>query len=157
MKIVFLGGGNMANALIGGMVKQGFAASDIDVIDLGAEARTKLAASYGVTCHASADSAPDSPDILVLAVKPQQMKEAVAPLVAKLGNALVISIAAGLDMAALSRWLGGHRQIVRCMPKHPGPDRRRHHRPVRPARGERQPTRCRRPRFESRRHHRVDR
>ncbi len=119
MKIVFLGGGNMANALIGGMVKQGFAASDIDVIDLGAEARTKLAASYGVTCHASADSAPDSPDILVLAVKPQQMKEAVAPLVGKLGNALVISIAAGLDMAALSRWLGGHRQIVRCMPNTP--------------------------------------
>ncbi|HLO64001.1 MAG TPA: NAD(P)-binding domain-containing protein, partial [Azonexus sp.] len=90
MKIVFLGGGNMANALIGGMVKQGFAAADIDVIDPGAEARTKLAASYGVNCHASADTAPASPDILVLAVKPQQMKEAVAPLVGKLGNALVI-------------------------------------------------------------------
>ena len=71
MKIVFLGGGNMANALIGGMVKQGFAASDIDVIDLGADARTKLTASYGVTCHASADTAPAAPDILVLAVKPQ--------------------------------------------------------------------------------------
>ena len=116
MKIVFLGGGNMANALIGGMVKQGFAASDIDVIDLGADARTKLSESYGVICHASAETAPASPDILVLAVKPQQMKEAVAPLVDKLGNALVISIAAGLDMAALSRWLGGHRTIVRCMP-----------------------------------------
>ena len=47
------------------------------------------------------------------------MKEAVAPLVGKLGNALVISIAAGLDMAALSRWLGGHRTIVRCMPNTP--------------------------------------
>ncbi|MCG2575495.1 pyrroline-5-carboxylate reductase [Dechloromonas sp. XY25] len=119
MKIVFLGGGNMANALIGGMVKQGFAATDIDVIDLGAEARAKLAASYGVTCHAGAETAPASPDILVLAVKPQQMKEAVAPLAGKLGNALVISIAAGLDMAALSRWLGGHRTIVRCMPNTP--------------------------------------
>ena len=119
MKIVFLGGGNMANALIGGMVKQGFAATDIDVIDLGAEARARLTDSYGVTCHASADNVPAAPDILVLAVKPQQMKEAVAPLVPKLGNALVISIAAGLDMAALSRWLGGHRQIVRCMPNTP--------------------------------------
>ena len=118
MKIVFLGGGNMANALIGGMVKQGFAAADIDVIDLGAEARAKLSASYGVTFHADAATAP-VPDILVLAVKPQQMKEAVAPLVGKLGNALVISIAAGLDMAALSRWLGGHRTIVRCMPNTP--------------------------------------
>ena len=119
MKIVFLGGGNMANALIGGMIKQGFAAADIDVIDLGAEARAKLAGAYGVTCHASAETAPAGPDILVLAVKPQQMKEAVAPLLGKLGNALVISIAAGLDMAALSRWLGGHRQIVRCMPNTP--------------------------------------
>jgi pyrroline-5-carboxylate reductase len=47
------------------------------------------------------------------------MKEAVAPLVGRLGNALVISIAAGLDIAALSRWLGGHRRIVRCMPNTP--------------------------------------
>lgn len=119
MKIVFLGGGNMANALIGGMVKQGFAAGDIDVIELGAEAREKLVAAYGVTCHESAATAPASPDILVLAVKPQQMKEAITPLVGKLGNAVVISIAAGLDMTALSRWLGGHRQIVRCMPNTP--------------------------------------
>src|SRR5574343_913265 len=119
MKIVFLGGGNMANALIGGMVKQGFAAADIDVIELGAEARARLAESYGVNCHASADTAPAGPDILVLAVKPQQMKEAVAPLVGKLGKALVISIAAGLDMADLSRWLGRHRTIVRCMPNTP--------------------------------------
>ncbi|MBL8430406.1 MAG: pyrroline-5-carboxylate reductase [Dechloromonas sp.] len=119
MKIVFLGGGNMANALIGGMLKQGFAAGDIDVIDPGADARSKLTAAYGVTCHDSAASAPASPDILVLAVKPQQMKEAVAPLVGKLGEAVVISIAAGLDMTTLSRWLGGHRQIVRCMPNTP--------------------------------------
>ena len=119
MKIVFLGGGNMANALIGGMLKQGFAASDIEVIEPYAEARAKMVAAYAITCHASAASAPGSPDILVLAVKPQQMKEAVAPLVGKLGSAVVISIAAGLDMSALSRWLGGHRQIVRCMPNTP--------------------------------------
>jgi pyrroline-5-carboxylate reductase len=119
MKIVFLGGGNMANALIGGMVKQGFAASDIDVIDPGAEARAKLSATYAVNCHESAKTIPATPDIVVLAVKPQQMKEAVAPLGGKLGNALVISIAAGLDMTALSRWLGGHRLIVRCMPNTP--------------------------------------
>jgi pyrroline-5-carboxylate reductase len=119
MKILFLGGGNMANALIGGMLKQGFAATDIHVIDPGAEARAKLSAAYAVNCHASADAAPAAPDLLVLAVKPQQMKEAVAPLVSKLGAAVVVSIAAGLDMAALSRWLGGHRKIVRCMPNTP--------------------------------------
>ncbi|WP_234084134.1 pyrroline-5-carboxylate reductase [Azonexus sp. R2A61] len=119
MKILFLGGGNMANALIGGMVKQGYAASDIHVIDPGSEARGRLAGSYGVICHEAATQAPAAPDVLVLAVKPQQMKEAVAPLVGRLGNALVISIAAGLDIAALSRWLGGHRRIVRCMPNTP--------------------------------------
>lgn len=119
MKILFLGGGNMANALIGGMVKQDFAAADIHVIDPGADARSRLSASYGVHCHAAAGDAPDRPDVLVLAVKPQQMREAVAPLVGRLGQAIVVSIAAGLDMSALSRWLGGHRQIVRCMPNTP--------------------------------------
>lgn len=118
MKIVFLGGGNMANALIGGMLKRGFAAADIDVVELNDEARQRLTDAFGVSCHSSADFAP-APDILVLAVKPQQMKDAVAPFVEKLGNALVISIAAGLDMAALSRWMGGHRRIVRCMPNTP--------------------------------------
>jgi pyrroline-5-carboxylate reductase len=119
MKITFLGGGNMANALIGGMLKKGFAASDITVIDPGAEARDKLAQSYGVACHASADALPAVGELLVLAVKPQQMKEAVAPLVGKLGNAVVVSIAAGLDIATLGRFLGGHRKIVRCMPNTP--------------------------------------
>lgn len=119
MKILFLGGGNMANALIGGMIKQGFAATDIHVIDPGSEARQRLAESYGVTCHAAAGEAPAAPDVLVLAVKPQQMREAVAPLGGRLGDALVISIAAGLGMTALARWLGDHRRIVRCMPNTP--------------------------------------
>lgn len=119
MNILFLGGGNMANALIGGMLKQGFAAANIHVIDPGSEARDKLASTYGVHCHAEASTAPANPDALILAVKPQQMKDAVKPLLGRLGQALVISIAAGLDMAALSRWLGGHRNLVRCMPNTP--------------------------------------
>lgn len=119
MKITFLGGGNMANALIGGMVKQGYAAADITVIDPGAEARAKLGESYGVRCVEAASVLDAVGDLLVLAVKPQQMKEAVAPLAGKLGQAVVVSIAAGLDLAALSRFLGGHRKIVRCMPNTP--------------------------------------
>lgn len=109
----------MANALIGGMLKQGFAATDITVIDPGAEARQKLSDSYGVRTLASASEADHAGDLLMLAVKPQQMKDAVAPLVPKLGQALVVSIAAGLDIAALSRFLGGHPRIVRCMPNTP--------------------------------------
>ena len=119
MKITFLGGGNMANALIGGMLKQGFAAGDIHVIEPGQEARDKLTQAYAVNCHASADLLPISTDILVLAVKPQQMKEACAPLLPKLASAVVISIAAGLNLDTLSRFLGGHRKIVRCMPNTP--------------------------------------
>lgn len=119
MKIVFLGGGNMANALIGGMLKQGFAPAEITVIDPGSEAREKLSKNYGVNTLASAAEASDAGDLLMLAVKPQQMQEAVAPFIGKLGNALVVSIAAGLNIATLSRFLGGHRKIVRCMPNTP--------------------------------------
>jgi pyrroline-5-carboxylate reductase len=119
MKITFLGGGNMANALIGGMLKQGFAATDITVIDLGSEARDKLKQAYAVNCLETAKTLDSVGDLLMLAVKPQQMKDAVAPLVGKLGNAVVVSIAAGLDLATLSRFLGGHRKIVRCMPNTP--------------------------------------
>jgi pyrroline-5-carboxylate reductase len=119
MKITFLGGGNMANALIGGMLKQGFAAGDITVIDPGADARAKLTQAYAVNCLEAAAQLTAAGDLLLLAVKPQQMKEAVAPLVAKLGQAVVVSIAAGLDLATLSRFLGGHRKIVRCMPNTP--------------------------------------
>jgi len=119
MKITFLGGGNMANALIGGMLKQGFAAADISVVDPSADARVSLAATCAVNCVESAEMLSGVGDLLVLAVKPQQMKEAVVPLVGRLGDAVVVSIAAGLDMATLSRWLGGHRRIVRCMPNTP--------------------------------------
>lgn len=119
MKITFLGGGNMANALIGGMLKQGYAAADITVIDPGSEARAKLAQAYAVNCLETANTLASVGDLLVLAVKPQQMREAVAALVGKLGEAVVVSIAAGLDLATLSRFLGGHRRIVRCMPNTP--------------------------------------
>ncbi len=119
MKITFLGGGNMANALIGGMLKQDFDADDITVIDPGSEARSKLSTAYGVNCLESAETLADVGDMLVLAVKPQQMKEALQPFTSKLGKALVVSIAAGLDLATLARFLGGHRKVVRCMPNTP--------------------------------------
>ena len=119
MKITFLGGGNMANALIGGMLKNGFAAADITVIEPGDAARDKLAETYAVNCLETAGMLGSAGELLVLAVKPQQMKEAVAPLTGKLGNAVVVSIAAGLDLVTLSRFLGGHRKVVRCMPNTP--------------------------------------
>lgn len=119
MKITFLGGGNMANAMIGGLVAKGFAAADITVVDRSAETLDRLAAHYGVGTAPSIEQAADAADVIVLAVKPQQMQEAVAPLQGRLRRQIVLSIAAGLPMAALSRWLGGHRLVVRSMPNTP--------------------------------------
>ena len=118
MKIVFLGGGNMAAAMIGGMLERGFEASEVVVVELSAERREWLARSLGVGV-ASDISAAMGADAVVLAVKPQQMREALAPLAGALGNALVVSVAAGLRSADLSRWLGNHARMVRAMPNTP--------------------------------------
>ncbi len=119
MKITFIGGGNMANALIGGLKKQGFSAAGIQVVDPGEEARTRLTDSFGVRCTPAIDAAALACEVLVLAVKPQQMKEALAPMAGKLSGQLVISIAAGLRLADIGRWLGDYRNLVRSMPNTP--------------------------------------
>lgn len=119
MKITFLGGGNMASAMIGGLLHQGFAAKDIAVVELDAGTRERLSGSFGITCYAAPDAAAWACDLIVLAVKPQQMKAALAPLQPALNRQLVVSIAAGLRLEALSRWLGGYRRIVRAMPNTP--------------------------------------
>ena len=119
MKITFIGGGNMANAIIGGLRQQGFAASDMQVVEPVADNRTQLSKTFGVRCVAAIDVAALDCDVLVLAVKPQQLREAVAPLAGKLKQQLVISIAAGVRLADLGRWLGNHTRLVRVMPNTP--------------------------------------
>jgi pyrroline-5-carboxylate reductase len=119
MKITFIGGGNMAVALIGGLRKQGFSAAGIQVVEPFEQARERLTSSFGVRCAAAVDAAALSCEVLVLAVKPQQLREAVAPICGKLGNQLVVSIAAGLRMADISRWLGNYNKLVRAMPNTP--------------------------------------
>lgn len=123
MKITFIGGGNMANALIGGLRKQGFSAAGIQVIEPAEEARTRLTDSFGVRCAPAIDAAALNCEVLVLAVKPQQMKEAVAPAAGKLSQQIVISIAAGLRLADIGRWLGSegkpYAKLVRAMPNTP--------------------------------------
>ncbi len=119
MKITFLGGGNMANALIGGLLKQGFSPGDIKVIEPLAENRERLATAFGIACLPAPDATALECDALVLSVKPQQMREALSPFTGKLRNQLVISIAAGTRLGDISRWLGGHRKLVRTMPNTP--------------------------------------
>ena len=117
MQIAFLGGGNMAGALIGGLLDKGYDRRDISVIELNPAARERLAAQHGVYASAAPGATTMQADALVLAVKPQDMRAALAGLPAR--DKLVISIAAGVRIDALSRWLGGHRRLVRCMPNTP--------------------------------------
>lgn len=119
MKITFLGGGNMANALIGGLLNNGFPANEIAVIEIGAESRASLERSFGIRCFPEPEAAALNCDALLLAVKPQQMRSACGPLQKFLKQQLVISVAAGLRLSDLSRWLGGYDRLVRTMPNTP--------------------------------------
>lgn len=119
MKICFIGGGNMARAMIGGMVAKDFSPGDIGVVEPREEGRAALAADFGVHALPAVNAEVCSARFIVLAVKPQQMKAAVAPLAGALEHAVVVSIAAGLRCADIARWLGGYTRIVRCMPNTP--------------------------------------
>jgi pyrroline-5-carboxylate reductase len=87
MKITFIGGGNMAVALISGLFRQGLAAANIDVVEPSTVAGDALVGRFGVRCTPVVDAAALAAQIVVIAVKPQQMKDALAPLAGKLtGN-----------------------------------------------------------------------
>ena len=121
LKIGFIGGGNMASALIAGLAGKLTAGHDIHVVDPNAAALEKLAAQFGVTGASQADAQLATRDVIVLAVKPQQMRDAATQLRTALGAStpLIVSIAAGIRGGDLARWLGGYRAIVRCMPNTP--------------------------------------
>ncbi len=120
-KISFIGGGNMAQALISGLVSCGVKPSLIIVADPSSEAREQLAAKGLNTVDPTADAkaAVIDADIVVLAVKPQVMKAVVSSFADVLDKQLVISVAAGLSTELLSDMLGGYDNIVRAMPNTP--------------------------------------
>ena len=120
-KISFIGGGNMAQALISGLVSCGVKPSLITVADPSSEAREHLAAKGLNTVDPTADAkaAVIGADIVVLAVKPQVMKAVVSGFADVLDTQLVISVAAGLSTELLSNMLGGYGNIVRAMPNTP--------------------------------------
>ena len=120
-KISFIGGGNMAQALISGLISCGVKPSLISVADPSSEAREQLAAKGLNTVDPTADAkaAVIGADIVVLAVKPQVMKVVVSGFADVLDTQLVISVAAGLSTALLSNMLGGYSNIVRAMPNTP--------------------------------------
>src|SRR5262245_43879750 len=119
MKITFIGGGNMASAMIGGMLALGFTASDINAVDIVQAAREKLTKDFGVATYAEFDKPARESDVLILAVKPQQMADVAKLLRPLITRQLIVTIAAGIRTADLSRWLGGYAKIVRAMPNTP--------------------------------------
>ncbi len=122
MNLSFIGGGNMATALVGGLVEKGADPRGFRVVEPLRERQDSIAAQFpgiGVFGEAS-PGAVEGADLVVLAVKPQQMRvaaTALAPFVA--GTPVVLSIAAGTRIAELSTWLNGYARVVRAMPNTP--------------------------------------
>jgi len=118
MNICFIGGGNMAKALIGGLIKRGYAPSKIRVVEIDEQRCAHLHEEFAVRAMTDMNEAVARSEILVLAVKPQQLREVCAQMTPLLNNPLVISIAAGIRAQDISRWLGTT-NVVRCMPNTP--------------------------------------
>ena len=124
VRLAFIGGGNMASAILGGLIRQGLAPQQVLVIEPFAETAAKLHKEFGVDVHASA--APAGPassflaqaDLVVWAVKPQVFKEAALPVAAFTQKALHLSVAAGIRSDSIARWLQTDR-VVRSMPNTP--------------------------------------
>ena len=116
----FIGGGNMARSLIGALIRSGADARSIAVAEPEETARASLAREFGVATHTRATDAVAGADTIILAVKPQVMRDVCAELAAALGDAtpLILSIAAGIRLEQMQAWLGAL-PIVRCMPNTP--------------------------------------
>jgi pyrroline-5-carboxylate reductase len=117
-RIAFIGGGNMASAIIGGLLRQGLAAAQIGVVEPFAEARARLRQQFGVEALEQAGPALASAGLVVWAVKPQTFREAAAQARAHVQQALHLSVAAGIRSDSIAAWLGTER-VVRAMPNTP--------------------------------------
>lgn len=121
LKISFIGAGNMACSLIGGLIADGKTATDINITDINTEQLNTLQQHFGVNICQSNVEATEAADILVLAVKPQVLKQVAEEIhdSVQKKQPLVISIAAGIQEKDINRWLGDDVAIVRTMPNTP--------------------------------------
>jgi pyrroline-5-carboxylate reductase len=117
-KIGFIGGGNMSTALITGLKNQNFDPQRIQVVDPDESKRTFLSNRLGVNVTADLNEIIQN-DVIVFAVKPQQLKSVALALAPLLKQQLMISIAAGVRLLDLSRWLNHYPKIIRAMPNTP--------------------------------------
>jgi len=120
-KIGFIGGGNMATSLISGLIASGHSPQQIWVSDTDQNKLSSLATSLQVNTAASNDALISEVDVVVLAVKPQAIAQVIKESLPAFNqaNALIVSIAAGINQTSLSKWLGEKAAIVRCMPNTP--------------------------------------
>ena len=116
--IAFIGGGNMASAIIGGLIRKGISASKIIVVEPFEQAQVKLKTDFGITALESPSAALSSASLVVWAVKPQSFKEAAHQTRPYTQNALHLSVAAGIHSNSMADWLATQR-IVRSMPNTP--------------------------------------
>ncbi len=119
--VLFIGGGNMARSLIGGLVAGGTDRARVRVVDPNAEIRAALAGEFGITAFEQAGDAAEDAAIWVLAIKPQVMRPVCEALAAtaRARRPLVLSVAAGITASQVDRWLGGDVAVVRTMPNTP--------------------------------------
>lgn len=109
----------MASALIGGLLQQDYPRAQITVVEINSENRDRIKQQFGVMAVAELAAGVNECDVIILAVKPQQLFAVAQQLAPMLADQLVISIAAGIRASDLSRWLGGYGCIVRTMPNTP--------------------------------------
>lgn len=120
--VAFVGGGNMASALIGGLLAAGRAPADIVVVEPLEAQREKLAQTFGVQAQARADERLARAGTVVWAVKPQLFAEAASPCAGLVGGALHLSVMAGIRTGAIARAMAleaDRAAIVRAMPNTP--------------------------------------
>lgn len=117
-QIAFIGGGNMASAIIGGLLKRGMSAAQIQVVEPFAEQRARLTGQFGVAVSEAPEASLARASMVVWAVKPQTFREAAGQAQAHVSAALQLSVAAGIRSDSIARWLGTER-VVRAMPNTP--------------------------------------
>ena len=119
-KLAFIGGGNMAASLVGGLLEKGFCSKNVTVSDPLKKNLNQLSQRFGVNTTSDNSVAVRNADLVVLSIKPQIMQSVCKALVASLKNMPpIISIAAGIPLESLERWLGKDTPIIRCMPNTP--------------------------------------
>lgn len=120
-QVTFIGAGNMASAIFGGMIDGGYPADAITATAPDADRLTSLHSRYGIHTSADNDAAVANADVVVLAVKPQIMREVCTALrdAVQARQPLIVSVAAGLTAETLDDWLGGGLAVIRCMPNTP--------------------------------------